>query len=456
MGESARPCAIARSVRQTGVREPKPSDYVSVRAAESRMEFIVAGAFTLLLAGTLAYVHHLFAEIAPPAEIWSWTLFTSFVIAAMVALPLAVWRRKPTDAEVVRIWSPLGKLVAILFDIAVASSVWLLLPYASDTLRLLMVVFYAAAISGQVISTAESLGTIAFGVVTIFGSAATFFLSDPGPYSIPLALFLLVFGALMVGVAAVLKVAIRSAIRARLKAEAVSADLAVALAAVTEARDTKTRFIAAATHDLRQPLQAAALFFNRLVTSKDEFARERMAGDARLAFDEAAGLLDRLLEHLRLDSGTVQASLGRTVAGDIIMRVTQEVALLAAADGIRLRAVASSAPLLCDAPMTMRIVRNLIHNAIRHSRGARVLVGAHRAGDRVRLYVIDDGRGVMAADREMLFTEFAQGPAGAERPGGIGLGLASSRRMAALMDGRVDLDTRWLRGAAFFVDLPCG
>jgi hypothetical protein len=135
----------------------------------------VSGVITILIAGTLTDVHNLFVDIVPLARLWMWTDMVIAANGVLVLVPLVVLMRKPSDHEIMALWSPLGKLAAILFDTAVAASVWLLLPYASEPLRLLMVVFYAACVSGQVISNAESLGTILFGVVSIFGSAALFF-----------------------------------------------------------------------------------------------------------------------------------------------------------------------------------------------------------------------------------------------------------------------------------------
>lgn len=430
-----------------------PAEHVRVRAAESRIEFAVAGAFTILIAGTLAYVHLLFVDIMPPARLWTWTSLFIAAIAAMVAVPLAVLVRRPDDAEIMAIWSPAGKVVAILFDVAVASSVWLLLPYASEPLRLLMVVFYAACVSGQVISTAESLGTITFGVVSIFGSAALFFVMAPGPYSAGLAVFLVAFGALMIGVAATLKVAIRSAIAARLSAEAISGDLAAALAAATEARQAKTRFIAAATHDLRQPLQAAALFFNR-IADRQSATGDTAVVNARLAFAEAAGLLEQLLEHLRLDGGMIRPEVQFTALDAIIPRVCSEVAEIAVVSGFRIEQMGSRLVVAADPALLVRIVRNLLHNAMRHSRGSRILVGGRRRGDRVRIYVVDDGRGISTALAANLFDEVKPDCADPVGQSGVGLGLPSSRRMAELMGGSVELDPAWRHGAAFYCELP--
>lgn len=426
------------------------ADRTTVRAAESRIEFALAGTFSILIAGTLAYVHSLFAEIAPNARLWLWTWMVIAVTVVMAAVPLIVHLRRASDAEIMRIWAPAGKVVAVAFDVAVASSVWLLLPYASEPLRLLMVIFYAAVISGQVISTAESTGTIVFGVVSIFGSAAAFFLTTPGIYSVGVALFLLGFGALMIGVAAVLKVAIRSAIAARLRAEAISASLAEALEQATEARNSKTRFIAAATHDLRQPLQAAALFFNRAVGS-DRAVQEQAVASARLAFEEAASLLDRLLDHLRLDGGLIQPAMQHVALGPLLAAVRDEVAPLAAAGGLELRVVPSRLVVRGDPQLIRRILRNLLHNAIRHSRGRRILLGARARAGRVTILVLDDGRGISAAASATLFAE--EKPLESAARGGVGLGLPSSRKLAELMDCTVAHLPGWRRGSAFSLEL---
>lgn len=446
-------CAAMIGAVNAPAKPADPAEHTRIRAAESRIEFNVAGAFTILIAGTLAYVHMLFADIVPPARLWAWTGMVIAAIVVMVVLPVAVLVRRPDDAEIMKVWSPLGKFAAILFDAAVAASVWLLLPYASEPLRLLMVVFYAACVSGQVISTAESLGTITFGVVSIFGSAALFFVMAPGPYSAGLAVFLVAFGALMIGVAATLKVAIRSAIAARLSAEAISADLAAALAAATEARQAKTRFIAAATHDLRQPLQAAALFFNR-IAARQSATSDATVVNARLAFAEAAGLLDQLLEHLRLDGGMIQPNAARTPLATIIPRVCTEVAEIAAVSAFRIDHVESRLAVTADPALLVRILRNLLHNAMRHSRGSRILVGARQRGGRVRIYVVDNGRGIPLAHAASLFDDLKPATSDPVGQKGVGLGLPSSRRMAELMGGSMGLDPVWRHGAAFYCELP--
>ena len=424
-----------------------------VRAAESRMEFALAGLLTLLVGGTLAYVHSLFAPLVPPHELWTWTGSMAVVTAIMLIVPLAVYFRQPDAEQIERFWSPLGKAVAILFDLTVAASVWMLLPYASEPLQLLMVIFYSAAISGQVVSTAESIGTVVFGVVAVFGSAALFFFRSETVYANSLAIFLLAFGALMIGTALVLKHAIRSAITQRLRAEAMSADLADALAATHAERDARTRFIAAASHDLRQPLQAAMLFFRQVLRAPDADRRARAAKGVERGLEEAMVMLEGMAEHLRLESGRMEAKCEAVPLAGIMAALEQELAPAARRAGIALRLARSARAVRADPALLTRILRNLLTNALLHSGGhrVRVLVRRRRA---IEIAVIDDGSGIPASEAEALFLPYAQG-AGSRRLGhGSGLGLAIAREIAMLMGGNLAHEPRWTGGCAFVLTLP--
>ena len=429
------------------------TEYQRMRAAESRLEFALAGIMTFLIAGTLVYVHTLFEPIVPRFNLMLWTGFMSFVTLLLIAVPVTLLIRRPDDLEIATIWSRVGKVVTVLFDLAVASAVWLLLPYASEQLQLLMVVFFCATISAQVISAAESIDNIAFGVVAIFGSTALFFLQTESSYAISLAIFLVAFGALMIGVALVLKYAVRSAIMSKMRAEDISAELAVALAEAQRARDDRTNFIAAASHDLRQPIQAAMLFFQQLLMHPKDSIRLRAEDGVRQAFQEANALLDRMLEHLRLESGTMPVATAAVELGQLIATLGAEHEVIARNAGMRLCAYGGTHWVTADPHLLTRILRNLLHNAFIHSRGERVCLLARRTGDRLRLYVVDDGVGI-GGEGEGSFQPYVQGASARGKAHGMGLGLAVSREMARLMDGTLEIDPRWTDGTALYVDLP--
>lgn len=419
---------------------------------EYRIQSVAAGSFTALLAVATAYVHLLFAPIVPTGRLWSWSGAMAFVIVLMVALPLAGSMRKPPVRNA-RFLAHAGRTAAILFSLVVAASVWLLLPFASEDLRLLMVAFYAAAVAGQMIVLAGSLATVSFGAFSVFGSTAAFFFLAPGRYSTPLALFLLAFAAILLGLAVAVRRASRSAALARLDAEAASRERAAALDRAAEAQAAKVRFIAAATHDLRQPLQAAALFFEQFTRSAGGEAGADAAEGARLAFRETNVLLDQILNHLRLDAGEVEPKLEVAAVQMLLARVAQDTAPLARANGIVIRWVATSRHVVADPDMVVRILRNFVQNALRHSQGRRILVGCRSRADTVRIYVTDNGTGIPAEERPLLFIEYARGSRQRGDGGGMGLGLAAARRLAELMGARAGFDPRWPNGAAFFLEL---
>lgn len=436
------------------IGEPRQAtEYQRIRAAESRIEFTVAGLMTFLIAGTFIYVHLLFKPVVPPKNLMLWTWFMGFVIALLIALPLTVLIRRPDDLELATVWARAGNVVTALFDLAVASAVWLFFPYASEQLQLLMVVFFCATISAQVITTAEAIGNITFAVIAVLGSTALFFLQSDSSYAISLALFLTAYGLLMIGVALTLKYAVRSAIKSRLKAEEASAELVIALEQAQKARDDRTKFIAAASHDLRQPLQAAMLFFQQLSMNPKEHLRKRAETGVQQAFQEANALLDRMLEHLRLESGTMPTAICAVDLAPLVATLAAEHEVIARNAGISLRAFGGGYRVRTDPHLLSRILRNLLHNACTHSNGERLLILSRRMGNRVRLYVIDDGMG-FGEGAEQCFQPYVQGAVARGKAQGMGLGLAVSREMARLVGGSLGLDPRWTSGAAVYVDLP--
>jgi signal transduction histidine kinase len=130
------------------------------------------------------------------------------------------------------------------------------------------------------------------------------------------------------------------------------------------------------------------------------------------------------------------------------------VAEIAAVSGFAIEQVGSGAAVAADPALLVRILRNLLHNAMRHSRGSRILVGARRRGAHIRIYVVDNGRGISSAMAVNLFDDVKPQTGDPIGQKGVGLGLPSSRRMAELMGGSVGLDQAWRHGAAFYCELP--
>ncbi|WP_052733858.1 sensor histidine kinase [Sphingomonas changbaiensis] len=323
---------------------------------------------------------------------------------------------------------------------------WLSMPFATEGQRMLAVFFTAATVAHTTLVTIRPIDAGPVRRAALLGlpiSTVLYFLVHRDAYSVPVIFFSVANAWSFVTLRGVAQRSLARARDARREAE--------------QARDARTRFLAAASHDLQQPLQAARLFFDQAIRAPDARRRQAAIGHLTRAFDAMEHLLTGTLDHLRLERQDIAPAIERVAAGTVIARVVERSEPAARLAGIGLVAVATSAALSADPALAERALGNLVANAVRHSGGRRVLVGARRRRGRVRLCVIDDGHGIPDADRATLFDEFVQGSDhGDHIRGGFGLGLASARRLARLMDGDAGLDPKWERGSAFWLELPAG
>lgn len=232
----------------------------------------------------------------------------------------------------------------------------------------------------------------------------------------------------------------------RLNAEKEAAERALA---------AKTRFLAAASHDLRQPLQGAVLFHEIAERRNRDPNVGRALGDLGRTLDAMRDMLDMLLDISRLDAGIVEPRITRVDLGAALVRLAGEFRPQAQAAGLTLRVVATHATVWTDPRLLDRILRNLIANALRYTPRGRILIGARRRAGAVLVQVWDTGRGIAPENLATIFEEFHQldNPA-RERSKGLGLGLAVVRRLAALLGHPVDVRSRPGRGSMFEIGLP--
>jgi signal transduction histidine kinase len=193
-----------------------------------------------------------------------------------------------------------------------------------------------------------------------------------------------------------------------------------------------------------------------MLGARDEAARSKAADGVRRAFASADQLLSHMLGHLRLEADAVRPYPSRVPLAPLFARIAAQNAPSAAAVGLTIRPLATRQVLTLDPVLLERALGNLLHNAIHHSGGDRVLIAARRRGRaHLRLWVIDNGRGVSRSDGNHIFDDYYRGASLPGGPvGGFGLGLASARRIAGLMGGEAGLDKRWLGGAAFYLQFP--
>ena len=227
-----------------------------------------------------------------------------------------------------------------------------------------------------------------------------------------------------------------------------------ALAEAERANLAKSRFLAAASHDLRQPLQAASWFL-AAIEREEGAVRGELLASLRQCLDSTEDLLASLLDISRLDAGVVQPEIAGFAAADLLEAVELDFAAAAAERGTELRVVLCSAFLRSDAILLRRIVENLVSNALRYTEGGKVLLGGRRRGGKLWIEVWDNGLGIPADRQELIFEEFYQldNPE-RDRARGLGLGLSIVRRLARLLGHEIALRSAPGRGSVFSVAVP--
>ncbi|QYJ07804.1 hybrid sensor histidine kinase/response regulator [Qipengyuania flava] len=229
--------------------------------------------------------------------------------------------------------------------------------------------------------------------------------------------------------------------------------LSEANAKLEAATRSKTRFLAAASHDLIQPLNAARLFASALgeeVSGREPL--ERLVHDLDGSITSADRLIRALLDISKLDGGGIEPRPEPVALDEIFDEIMREFAVQAEQKGLALRRVHTSVWIRTDRAMLASVVRNLVSNAIRYTESGGVLLGVRRAGAEIELCVFDTGPGIAEDEIERLFGEFQRGQTSDRE--GLGLGLAIVRRITALLG--VEVVTRSIlgRGSRFSVHLP--
>jgi signal transduction histidine kinase len=424
-----------------------------ILVSETRAELKNSFVAWIALSAVTAFLGFVFRDVArgPGFDLWlaAMALFLAGWLAAWINFAL----RPPDDESILERWIPGAKAGMTFCNVATAGSVWVFLPASDPDQRALMIVLYAWYLIIQFAAATEATQMLRSAVLLVLGSLTAWLVTARPPYFIPLATFLPLFGATLVAIRRFVRETVVKSTIAQAAAEAARCQLDAALTIVARERDAKTQFIRAASHDLQQPLQAAALFLDRVRPGGRAAEQAPPLGGLRQALTTARSLVAAMLEHLKLEGGVIRPAIATIVAGELFDRVLLTQGPAAAAGGIRISTAGWRVAMDVDASLLTRAVENLVANAIRHSGGQRVLIGARRREDAVWIWVIDDGRGLGDGDEARIFSPFEQGSHVGDA-GGFGLGLASTRGLVSLMGGSCGLRRNGLRGAAFYIRLP--
>jgi signal transduction histidine kinase len=230
-------------------------------------------------------------------------------------------------------------------------------------------------------------------------------------------------------------------------------ELEDALARAERANASRARFVAAASHDLLQPLSAAKLYLASLGDDALTDPARRTLNKAQSALGSVEGILGALLDISRLESGHASVDVGPVALGPLFRALRDEFTPLAALKGLDLVIRPTEAVVISDRGYLRRILQNLISNAIRYTEKGRIFVGLRRRGAFLCAEVRDSGPGIAEDDQELIFREFHRVNARASASEGMGLGLAIVDRAAALLGHPLELRSAPGQGSTFSVGL---
>ncbi len=214
----------------------------------------------------------------------------------------------------------------------------------------------------------------------------------------------------------------------------------------------KTRFFAAASHDLMQPFNAAALFCGLIRERSHQADVKQLAQDLNLSLNSAEELLSGILELTKLDAGVIHAQPEPFALAELLEHSAREAALLAQAKGLSFHYQATKLGTCSDKKLLKRLVQNLLSNAIRYTQNGKVVLGVKRHQGQLRLLVADTGVGIAADEQQRIFEEFRQGKQADQK--GLGIGLAISQKISQLLGHSLGFYSVEGRGTVFYLDLP--
>jgi PAS domain S-box-containing protein len=231
--------------------------------------------------------------------------------------------------------------------------------------------------------------------------------------------------------------------------------LSLAWKTAERADRAKSSFLAAASHDLRQPLQTLKFLQAALEPHHPSGEARKLVAGIGQSLETMTSILSSLLDVNRLESGNLRPSVSEFSLNEIFEPLAGDFVALVQERGLRLCIVRSELIIRSDRRMLAEMIRNLLSNAVRYTDRGRILLGCRRAGDNVRIEVWDSGVGITEDQLPHIFHEYYQGTGGAE-PSGFGLGLAIVKRLGEILDHRVEVRSISGKGTRFFIEVPHG
>ncbi len=396
-----------------------------------------------------------------PLRVLSWCGVVVAIQAGLQALASAYRKHAGGDVDP-HVWASRFSRSSIIAGTVWGSAVFVLVPDHQPLTLALVSACLAGRATVTTMTHAYYPAAMNGFTVPIFGMLALRYVMNGGYSNAALGvMWIAVLGYILLFVDKQAR-AITTQIRLRVENEELVAELRrqnaiaeQARIAAEEASRSKSRFFAAANHDLRQPLHSLGLFATALRNGSEGRAGIKLVDQILQCTDSLERLFDNLLDISRLDAGQVAVKLHIVPLNDVLTRLRSMFTIPAQEKNLKLRLRPSALHVHTDSTLLFRVLSNLVSNALRYTQSGGIVVGCRRRGDKVLIEVWDTGIGIPAEHQERIFEEFYQlNNPERDRTRGLGLGLATVRRIAQLLDHPVQVQSRVGRGSRFSIEVP--
>ena len=435
--------------------KPRADPYRAAVREELRRAYIRQGtrppAVVLLAVGAFGWFLH---DKVPDPLLLAWAATVLATVAIRWALCVAFSRADVPGPQLVRRMRVIVAL-RILSGLVFSTAAVFWFPFLSVFEKMIFMIaslgWYATTV---VVSLASPISAFMFGAA-LLGPAALAWSMQGDFNGFFVAIFSIAMVFLIRQATAAAHAVMQGAIASRLREEELARRLERHGVDLEVAMRAKLHFLAAASHDLRQPVTSMNLLLSALNASTDEASLRNVAAKLEAPVQALEEILSTLLEMSRLEAGIIEVTRRPCNTGEIVSPLIAEYRPRAAAKRVRLETSITELPLFVDPELVRRLLRNLIDNAIKFTDVGSVRLEAYQDDDAVVFVVADSGKGIPREQQQRIFEDYFQGEnPQRDRRQGLGLGLAIVRRVASLLGGDVSVTSEPGRGARFEVRLP--
>lgn len=349
----------------------------------------------------------------------------------------------------------------LIFLSALSGSFWsfcgiLFLDTENQTQSLVVLSAILGVLSGAVPALASHYKVFLAFVLSVWLPAGIYYLTLEDPLYLAVSILGTLFLMIVISFSRSQRRIVDQALRFRFENIELLEELQIQKQRAEDANRAKSRFLAVASHDLRQPIHAMRLFSDSLLIRLKEESNLSIMHMLKSSIETLSGLFDSLLDISKLDAEAIEPQIHRVDVSQMLRSLSTEFSVQCFDKG--LRCSCRSTNRLCidsDAVLLERVLRNLIWNAIKYTDQGGILVAARKRGSQLRIEVWDTGCGIPADEMPKIFTEFHQiDRPDAEAREGIGLGLSIVDRLCKLLGYKISLKSRPERGSVFFIEMP--